>query len=127
MRRTYHVTTQGILDFCEPAAERMQLSTRLAALLELALQSAEDVVKSETTLARHADVCAHPAHAHETLRLEGWPPLLRARTVGAALAVAKVEGAVTAAGLVRHRTDEARALLRLGALCGLLVEFSEDA
>ena len=55
---------------------------------------------------------------------------LRRLPVRAAPAVPEVEGAVTRAGLVRHRADEARALLlrlRLGALRGLRVELGEHA
>ena len=129
MRTTYEVPAEGIVDLREAAAERVQLRARLAALLELALEAAEDVVEREAALARHADVPAHAAHPDEALRLER-RPALRRLPVRAALAVPEVEGAVARAGLVRHRADEARALLlrlRLGALRGLRVELGEHA
>ena len=52
MRTTYEVPAEGIVDLREAAAERVQLRARLAALLELALEAAEDVVERERVLSR---------------------------------------------------------------------------
>ena len=66
------------MDLCKPTAQGMELSTRLAALLELALQSAENMIEGESTLPWNADVAAHAAHPNQALRLQRWSPL-RAR------------------------------------------------
>ena len=57
------------MDLCKPAAQGMELSTRLAALLELALEPTENVVESEAALARDANVTAHTTYPDGSLRL----------------------------------------------------------
>jgi len=47
----------------------MELSTGLATFLKFTLETAEDVVESETTLTGWAHAAAHATHADEPLRL----------------------------------------------------------
>ena len=115
----------------EPGAQRMQLRTRLPTLLQLALQSAQDVVKRESALPRDPDVPTHTAHPLQAL-LQRRPPLRTGGAIRVPLAVPdKVERAVAGPWLVGHGADVAlRALLlrlRFGALRGLRVELREDA
>ena len=49
------------------ASKGMELSTRVSALLELALEPREDMIKGEPALAWRSHVPAHAAHANETL------------------------------------------------------------
>ena len=51
------------------AVQGVELGTSLATFLELTLEAAEDVVKSETALARRAHAATHAAHTNEPLGL----------------------------------------------------------
>jgi hypothetical protein len=64
---TYQCTPKGIVDLGHCAGERVELSAGLTALLELTLQSAEDVVKGEAAFAWRTHAAAHSAHARYAL------------------------------------------------------------
>ena len=120
------------MDFRETTTQRVQLRTRLPALLELALETAQDVVERQPALPRDTHVPAHTAHPLEALRLQCWPPLRTHGSVRAPLTIPdEVECAVTGPWLIWHAPHVTLGALllrlRLGALRGLRVELREDA
>jgi hypothetical protein len=65
----------GIVDIVHRAGEVMKLRTRLATLLQLALQPTQDMIKCQPALPRGTDVpTVYPAHPSKTLGLHSWSP-----------------------------------------------------
>ena len=62
-------TTESVMNLVHRTVQRVELGTSLATFLKLALKTAEDVVESETTLARGTHATAHAAHTNEPLGL----------------------------------------------------------
>lgn len=76
---THEVTAKHLMDITHLAGQRMQFRASLARL-ELALQTIEDMVESEATLAGWSHVRTHTAHASESLLLHRWSTLGLPRT-----------------------------------------------
>jgi hypothetical protein len=72
---TYEIATEGIVYLIHRAGECMQLSARLATLLELTLQSTKYMVEGEPTFAGRTHTAAHPAHPSDALLGELGPAL----------------------------------------------------
>lgn len=84
--------TEGVVNFSNCASKSIQLGACFAALLELTLQPAEDMVKRQTAFPRGSHTATHPAHACYALLGH----------LGAALGAVEVEGAgATAVGVTR--------------------------
>ena len=111
--------------------KRMELCSCLTALLKFALQTAEDVIKSETTFPWLACAATHSAHSNQTLRLHGCSSL---RLTGHSVATACTRTCKTER---TGRTTNSRPLpakcaicrrilLRLCTGCSLCILFCED-
>ena len=94
-RTTDHSTAKGVVNIAHRAVQREELGTGLATFLEFTLEAAEDVVESETALARWAHAATHAAHANEPLRLHRRATLTA--DVGRSLTT-KIEGVTRAGG-----------------------------
>ena len=66
---TDHSTTESVANLSHRTVERVELNASLVTFLQFALEAAEDVVKSETTLAGRAHASAHATHSNKPLRL----------------------------------------------------------
>lgn len=120
---TYQVATKRLMDVTHRARQRMQLRTSLARLLELALETIQDMVECEATLSRRSHVAAHAAHPGEGLLLHRWSSL---RLSGAwTLRACKIECAAATIRLGRE-ISEWWVLMLFGARGGLGVLFGED-
>lgn len=83
MLGAHQCPAEGIVNFSHCARKRMQLGACFAALLELTLQPAEDMVERQTAFPRGPHAATHPAHACYALLGHLW----------AALGAVEVEGA----------------------------------
>lgn len=130
---TDHSTAEGVVNLVHRAVQRVELSTSLATFLELALETAKDMVESETALSGWAHATAHAAHADESLRLHR-RATLAANSGSLTTEVERVTRAgsgshvlvVTREGVTGWVLGELLLLHMGGGLSVLLVEDAED-
>ena len=68
-KTTDQSSTKSVVNFIDRAVQRVQFSTRLPALLEFTLKTAEDMVEGKTALARWTHAAAHATHTDKSLGL----------------------------------------------------------
>jgi hypothetical protein len=132
MSHTYDIASESLVDVSHCTRQRLKIGTRLAALLEFALQSAEDVVKRQAALPWRTCAAAHPAHPDKTLRLHRRSPLRAGDAIcrTSAVRTGKTERARLSCHTRALATERAicwRILLCFCPRSGLSILLGEDA